>query len=385
MTVKEWDVIIVGAGLAGLALARLLRPRYKVLILERRVKPADGPRIGESLPGAASVLLQELGLFERFLSGTHRIRGSALSIWDQEAPTWQDALRDPSGPGWLLDRRAFDQLLYEGAIDAGVRIQTGCRKIDITRLDNGWQLRLSPEALADAPNEAADTPKETTHQAPVLIDASGRSCSIARALGLKRLAEDNLLCLYTFLSGNGEDKDATLRTCADEHGWWYTVQIPHGKRVLAYHLDSKDPLWRQLRYPKQFLDYAKRLPFIADTIQDQSSEALKLHPAGTAMLDISNLSQAGKGFLAIGDALITFDPISSQGMFHALATAASAAKAIKAGFPKNKAALESFQAEMLNVCQRYLKHLHITYSGPERFSHHPFWSNRREVSPPANL
>ncbi|OMH27112.1 NAD(P)/FAD-dependent oxidoreductase [Motiliproteus sp. MSK22-1] len=369
MPVKEWDVIIVGAGLAGLALARLLRPRCRVLILERRVKPADGPRIGESLPGAASVLLQELGLLERFLSASHRVRGSALSIWDQETPIWQDALRDPSGPGWLLDRRAFDQLLYEGAIEAGVTIHTGCRQTEITRLNNGWQVHLSPE--------------ETTHKAPVLIDASGRSSAIARALGLKRLADDNLLCLYTFLKCRREDKDATLRTCADEHGWWYTVQIPQGKRVLAYHLDSTDPLWRQLRYPEHFLDYAKRLPFIADIIQEQSSEALKLHPAGTAMLDISNLSQAGKGFLAIGDALITFDPISSQGMFHALATAASAAKAIKAGFPENKKALESFQAEMLNVCQRYLKHLHITYSGPERFSHHPFWSNRCEMTPQA--
>ena len=383
MEAKEWDIIIVGAGVAGLALARLLRPDYRVLILERRAVPAGGQRIGESLPGAASVLLQELGLLDRFLSGTHRMRGSALSVWDQEFPVWQDALRDPAGPGWLLDRRAFDQLLYQGAIEAGAVIQNGCRQIEITHSDennlgdgshrgqsdsdnshsNEWQVHLSPEGL--------------THSAPVLIDATGRSSSIARTLGLKRLADDSLLCLYTFLTCRPEDEDATLRTYADEHGWWYTVQIPHGKRVLAYHLEAKDPLWRRIRKPKTFLDHARRHPFLAETIQDLSAAALKIHPAGTAMLDIANLQQAGRGFLAIGDALITFDPISSQGMFHALATATSAAKTIRAGFPNNKNALGSFQAEMLSVCQRYFTHLQSTYSGPERFADYPFWSNRR--------
>ncbi|OZG72188.1 hypothetical protein BTA51_17735 [Hahella sp. CCB-MM4] len=367
MKTENWDVIILGAGTAGLALARFLRSSYRVLILERRAAFHAEQRIGESLPGSAGVLLWNLGLYERFLEGPHREKGSAVSIWDQEFPVWRDALIDPAGPGWVLDRRSFDHLLREGAIESGAVIKEGHRQIEIDQplSCEGWSVHLSEDDIA--------------YQAPVLIDATGRSATVSRRLGLERQIEDNLLCIYSFLTCRPEDEDLTLRTCADEHGWWYTVQVPHGKRVLAYHIDANDTLWKKLRGPEDFIAHARQHPFIAEAIQGATPSKINLHPAGTTILDIANLADAGKGFLAIGDALMAFDPISSQGMFHALATAASAANAIMAGFPGNPAAMNAFQSEMLNVSKRYLTHLQDTYAGPVRFAHYPFWSKRRRV------
>lgn len=94
------------------------------------------------------------------------------------------------------------------------------------------------------------------------------------------------------------------------------------------------------------------------------------------MLDIDTLHQAGSGFLAIGDALLTFDPISSQGIFHALASAESAANAIRTGFPENLDALQNFQKEMRAVGTRYLINLKSTYQGPRRFANCEFWARR---------
>ncbi len=34
-----------------------------------------------------------------------------VASWDDPAPVWFDPLRDPSGPGWHLDRRRFDDSL----------------------------------------------------------------------------------------------------------------------------------------------------------------------------------------------------------------------------------------------------------------------------------
>lgn len=362
MAANNWDVIILGAGPAGLALARSLCPNRRVLVIERRPGLSTVPRIGESLPGAASILLQQLGLFEQFLADPHRERGATQTIWDETSPVWRDALRDPAGPGWHLDRCAFDRLLHEGALSAGAAILEGCRHLDIRRQEQGWCL-----ALRD---------KDEVHAAPILVDATGRSGKIARRLGVGIQADDSLLCVYMFLSSHPDDEDATMRIHADEQGWWYTVQIPHGQRVLAYHLDAKNPLWKQWQEPADFLHYARRDPFIADAIHLLEPTKLQYRPAGTAMLDVYSLQQAGSGFLAIGDALITFDPISSQGIFHSLASAQSAANAIRAGFPENPTALQNFQHEMHAVGVRYLAHLQKTYQGPRRFSHCEFWAAR---------
>lgn len=362
MTANHWDAIILGAGPAGLALARKLRPNRRVLVIERRATILEEPRIGESLPGAASVLLQGLGLFDQFLAGPHRERGATQAIWDETTPIWRDAVHDPAGPGWHLDRRAFDQLLRAGALDAGATLLEGCRQLDIERQEQGWCVSLHE--------------RNEVHHAPILVDATGRSGKIARRLGVGVYADDPLLCVYTFLRSRSDDEDATMRIHADEQGWWYTVQVPHGQRVLAYHLDTKNLLWRQWQIPADFLNYARRHPLIAEAIHSLEPARLQYHPAGTAMLDISTLHQAGPGFLAIGDALITFDPISSQGIFHSLASAESAANAICAGFPNNPNALQDFQHEMHAVGTRYLTHLQKTYQGPRRFSRCEFWSRR---------
>ncbi|MDI5936352.1 hypothetical protein [Halomonas kalidii] len=104
-------------------------------------------------------------------------------------------------------------------------------------------------------------------------------------------------------------------------------------RVLAYHMDGDDPLCRRLlRRPEAFLARA------------------------------------------IGDALLAFDPLASQGLLHALASATSAAKAIETGLHQS---LGAYQQEMQAVTQRYLRHLKASYQGPRRFGRATFWQRRQ--------
>jgi flavin-dependent dehydrogenase len=215
----NWDVIVVGAGPAGAALACRLRPRYRVLLLERRRLPSQDrayaygedlaphgtPPIGESLPGAAQTLLRRFGIFERFLADGHAERTAMVASWDSPAPVWFDPLRDPSGPGWHLDRRRFEASLRNAALKAGAVLQEGCGRLDVSRLDGQWQLR----SLGLGQGQ----------RAPVLIDASGRSGSMARRLGLVRRQDDALICLYTHLPAVANDQDRCTRLCADENGW----------------------------------------------------------------------------------------------------------------------------------------------------------------------
>lgn len=356
---RHVDVVIVGAGPAGLALGTLLRPARRVLVLERRARPATSPPIGESLPGAAAVLLQRLHLLSTFREAGHRERGAAVSVWDSDRPVWRDAIRDPAGPGWYLDRRGFERMLRRRALDAGVTLREGCRQADIRYRHGQWHLDTTLGAF----------------KAPVLVDATGRNASLGRQLGLRRRADDPLLCLYSFLDQAPGSQDGTLRIQADAHGWWYTVPLPQGQRVLAYHLDVDDPLCRRLlRRPEAFLVRARSHALLAEVLEGLAPARVRGRPAGTSLLEVAQLPKAGPGFLAIGDALLAFDPLASQGLFHSLASAVSAANAIASGLPQS---LGAYQREMQAVTQRYLRHLKASYRGPRRFGQETFWRRRQ--------
>lgn len=371
MGVQHWDVIIVGAGPAGLALATRLASMEgtarKVLILERQQEQARDMRIGESLPGAARTLLQRLGVFDEFLAGSHLERGATVSIWDTEEPVWRDSLRDPAGPGWLLDRRLFEQILHNAALRSGAVIHYGCSGFELARQSGLWSLDMDNGG--------------TRHLAPVIVDASGRSASLARRLGLTHTKQDSQICLHSFLPLCKPDEDTTTRILADRGGWWYSVRLASGYRVLAYHLDARDPGRQTLQQPETFLYRARNHPFLAEALGSVSAADVHIKPAGTSILDIARLDSVEPGFLVVGDASITFDPVSSQGLFHALASAESAAVAINAGCWHNLEARDIFKQELLGVASHYLAKLDLTYRGPERFAHEGFWVKRRYHSP----
>ena len=373
----ERDIIIVGAGPAGLALARnvlLKQPARRVLIIEREVAPANDPRIGESLPGAARILLDKLGLWQAFNDDNHHLRGAAVATWDSDMPAWQDGLRDPQGPGWHLDRRAFERMLLNGARELGAEFAWGQPLHSAISSEAQWQVKCF-----DQDNELH------SYCAPILIDATGRGAHVARKLGMTKSKDDSLLCAHTFLPSPATDDDAIMRIAADAQGWWYSVKTPLNLRVLAYHCDAKDPVRQSLKSGRQLYTMALAQPLLASVLKGYqaypaSAEAaapLCFRPAGTSLMDLNALKASAPGFLAVGDALMTFDPISSQGLFHALATAESAAKVVATDMHGSDNARNHYCAEMQAVSQRYLSHLQGTYQGPKRFAQNTFWRNRQ--------
>jgi flavin-dependent dehydrogenase len=292
-----------------------------------------------------------------------------VASWDSPTPVWFDPLRDPNGPGWHLDRRRFERSLRAAAIAAGAVLQDGCGRLAVCRWQGQWQLR-SP-GLGQV------------QRAPLLIDASGRSGSLARCLGLSRRQEDALICLYTHLPAVANDQDRCTRLCADENGWWYSVRLPCGQRLLAFHLDGHDPELNPLRHGQALLAKARRQPLLAEVLPAAagfgrgSVQQLPVHgrPAGSASLDWAALA-AMEGFYAVGDAAIAFDPIASQGLFHALASSEGVANAVDRHFAGQAQPQAAYFAELDAVYSRYRAHLHATYAGPQRFSSLPFWASR---------
>jgi 2-polyprenyl-6-methoxyphenol hydroxylase-like FAD-dependent oxidoreductase len=78
------DVVIVGAGPAGVVAALTLAPTRRVVLVDRREHSA--PRIGEALPGAARRLLTDMGLFDGFLAQGYPPWYGNRSVWGCESP-----------------------------------------------------------------------------------------------------------------------------------------------------------------------------------------------------------------------------------------------------------------------------------------------------------
>lgn len=123
------EVIVVGAGVAGLAVARALALRgARVTVLEAAPELREVGAGLQVTPNGAAVL-KALGLWEAVAAAG--IRAAAVSL--RAAATGREVLRLDlarlrPGRGWLfLHRQALIAVLRDGAEAAGVRIQAGVR------------------------------------------------------------------------------------------------------------------------------------------------------------------------------------------------------------------------------------------------------------------
>ncbi len=119
------DVLILGAGIAGCALAMHLRRQGLRVLLAGRT-PLARP-VGEHLPPHTQPLLHELGVWDGFLADAHLACPGIRSAWGSAQLFTQDFVFTPYGDGWNLDRTRFDARLLQTAQQAGVEVLADAR------------------------------------------------------------------------------------------------------------------------------------------------------------------------------------------------------------------------------------------------------------------
>lgn len=331
----HYDYIIVGAGPAGSATASLLAQEGHTVALVDDANPTEW-RVGESLPGAATRLLNRLGIehLEKLLAPEHFKSCTAnASAWGSDVWQFQDALRNPEGGGWHLMRHEFDKALKRYARHSGATAIAARVHNSVQRSDGSFELTL----------------KEGGHlHSNYLIDATGRSSAMARRLGMERQRVVEQLAAYTWLKPNAGDEDNTTRVKSVAHGWWYTSRLPNNYRVLAYHGNAETVSSMQ-HSPQQFVEACNATDIIPPTPDgqyplklSQLHQSVKAHDAGISKL----IQPYGHRWLAVGDAALSFDPLSSQGIFFALYSAIRGAEALLNG---SEQALAQYAARVHSV------------------------------------
>lgn len=367
------DVAIAGGGPGGAAAAiALAKQGQRVLLADAGT--GRWPRIGEGLPPSARALLRELGVLDQVLAEGHCRSPGTLAFWGSNTAHTEDTLFGLHGDGLQLDRARFDAGLRTAARAAGAQVLEGARLRLLARGDAHTSHTLELRIGEAAPQRV---------QARWLIDASGRSATLARALGAQRIAHDRLLAFHQRLSGGAAtDRDGRTWVEAVADGWWYSVLLPSGERLIAYLSDfsgedgaaerrgllTGEGLWDALRL-------APRLHALCSEHGWRPHGAVQGADAGSTELD----QAGGKRWIAVGDAAMAFDPLSSKGIANALYTGVRAAGVIWA--------CERGDADAVGGYARHLREIHRVYRGQcrgfyameGRWALSGFWRKRGEL------
>jgi flavin-dependent dehydrogenase len=358
----EIDALVVGAGPAGTVAALNLAATRKVILIDLRSEPSA--RIGESLPPAARRLFADMGLWESFRSQGHSPCYGNRALWGTSKTFETDFLRDPDGHGWHIDRARFERWLRQIATDRGATLLAPARLKSIVRIGKNWQ------ALINTP--AGDVEAFTD----LLIDAGGCTSPLARHVGARREVQDRLVCGWLYGAANARGRNAGFTYVqAAEDGWWYTAPLPDGRRVLAFHTDADLPAAHDTRNAKALLERAAACPELGSVLAESNflpSPQFGFTAAHSAVLQPA----AGHTWFAVGDAAMSFDPLSAQGLLTAMFTGLAGAEAADRYLSGDENAPPEYSQTVRQLYQKYREQLRYWYRTEARWRDSPFWKRR---------
>lgn len=361
------EVLVVGGGPAGAVAALVLARAGRSVTVVEASAPGAAARVGESLPPAARPLLRDLGLLEHVESGPHLVCPGNVSVWGGSEPRHHDFIRDPQGTGWHLDRHEFDASLRDAAAEEGVRVLRSTRVRSAERDGAGWRLIL--DAGPETQSLACDW----------LVDATGRGGLLARHLGARRRRDDRLIAFVAHARVGEDappDEDARTFLEAVADGWWYSARLPSGERLVAFHTDPDLAEVAAMRSPqglRTHLAAARHLDAVFTAHDYRITGRPRGVDAGSARLD----RPAGDRWLAVGDAALSLDPLSSQGLYTACYTGLRGAEAVLEALDHDGRALDRYVDRVQAIYGAYREHRLRYYSLETRWPEGPFWKRRR--------
>lgn len=363
--IHDVDVAVLGGGPAGAAIAlELLKRGYSTVVIER--SNYRGARIGETLPPAIQPLLVSLGIWDRFLAEKHSPSFGIRSAWGRDEVHENDFICNPYGAGWHVNRVRFDALLSRSAEQAGAAVYREAQLLSLEKQRRGkWKIGF---AQRDQCQEIS---------ARFLVDATGRKSYAARKQGAKRITCDRLIGIASFFSlvSYESQLDTTTVIEAVEDGWWYSAPLPASGLVLVFMTDAD--LYSKARHQsRKYLTLQLAATKLTKSRIEAYGQTSGPHivPANSSRLDrVTN-----GNWLAIGDAAMTFDPLSGQGVCRALHSAVQAAESLEQYWTGNDLALRNYAMGLEKDFNSFLLMRRAFYSREQRWPQSVFWQRRQQ-------
>lgn len=356
------DVVVIGGGPAGSAAAIAAR-RGGASVVVIGAEAAPGKCAVETLPPGARPLLRALGCWPSHEgSGVVSSFGNE-SAWGTSAIARTDFTCDPNGHGWHVDRQVLDASMRVTACQEGARFLEGIA-VRISRPNDVWRV---------------DVDRGETIDAKWIIDASGRRADVARSLGVARVVVDSLVAVVVSVQARHEVHDADRLTFTESapDGWWLTTATDR-RRIVAFFSDAAAAETRRAATAAGFLELWEATTRLRQRLPPDRYELLGVPQVSAAATSCLN-SVGGDGWVAAGDAVATFDPVSSQGVLSAAYTGMRAGEAVLRARTGTHEWLDEYSQAVSTMFVRYLEQRMSCYRNEQRWADRSFWRTRHEL------
>ncbi len=358
------SVLIIGGGPAGLVLASALAGAgVSVTLVEK-----DGysnVRLGEHIGPATIQALRAMGLAEAVDVAQHMVCSGIDAWWGSTTPHHTDYLLHPVGFGLNLSRPQFDLAIAKVCQRRGVEILTPARVVRAKRRSQEWEVEIESRASV----------VQTT--AKLVVDASGRSAVFARAQGVRSQLGERLAAFIAV----GERGPGTQETAsrviveATSIGWWYFAPIAGRRCIGMLVADPKSRTGARVD-PRNWWESAlAQTEHVGRHVAPyQRGGEITVRSTQSRRLETAH----GPGWIAIGDAAMTFDPLSSKGIAKAVGEGRDAAAAIELFLRGDQNALAPYASSHLARYDEYISTRAGYYHLELRWSDSAFWRERQE-------
>lgn len=369
MNSTNYDVIVMGGGPAGSAVASILaREGRSVVLFEKDQFPRH--HIGESLMTDTFWTFQRMGLLDK-LKQSPFVRKYSVAFANpagkESRPFYFfEANHHESAVTWQVTRAVFDQMLIEHAAEQGVAVQqqTPVKQVLFDGAQAvGVEVQLPDGALQQ-------------FHAKVVIDATGQQAMLSNKFRWRqRDPKLKKAALYSYFKGAHREPDLNggatlvLRTQPGSNGWfWY---IPLENDITSVGIVA-DPDYlvkgRGQDLAKIFHEEVQKCEPCRRRVEG-AERVDKIY----SILDYSYRSKqnAGNGFILIGDAYGFLDPIYSSGILLAFKMAELAADAVHDAFKHDDfsaARLGQFRAKLDQGIESMRKLVYAFYNEGFSFS-----------------
>jgi len=313
---REIDLVVIGGGpggaSAGLAAARL---GLRVLLLEQTRFPRH--KLGETLPPKILPILSFLGVLPAVEAAAFvRMNGNTNLL----GATQVEQFFTPGGQafGFQVERDRFDEILLNASEREGVCVaeESSVSRTLLSRDDPARVVGVEVRRPGREPEP---------FDAPFVIDASGPSCLLARALGLRRSEALRSLALWGYWEETSEPREyppgnTILEATPD--GWIWSLPLSDGRRNVSCGIaaETARPSDLGARYAEVVAGSRLLSPILRG--------ARLLAPArGYDATWYWSERYAGPGYFLVGEAASFVDPLTSQGVIKAMNSGILAAAA----------------------------------------------------------
>ncbi|MBI5949016.1 MAG: FAD-dependent monooxygenase [Chloroflexi bacterium] len=305
---ERYDLIVVGGGIAGGALATVMaREGQRVLVLERTTEYRDNVR-GEWMAPWGVVEATKLGLYDMLLQGgglhiaRHVPYSEGVDPAEAEAGTMPLSAFVPGVPGPLtLGHPATCAILDRSSRDSGATVLRGVTDVKV---------HLGAAPSVSYVHEGA------THDAAcrLIVGADGRNSAVRpqTTIALHRDPAHHLFSGMLVEGATGWAQDTEAIGVEGDVNWFIFPQLDGRIRLyLGYSLEQKD----RLAGPdaqQRFLDAfrLKCVPGIEAIAEAKPAGPCNSFPNADSWTDVPFV----EGLVLVGDAAGWNDPITGQGL-----------------------------------------------------------------------